>query len=203
MFRLFPVLAFSLFLVLVCWASAAAARCARCDALGLTSSFTFSGQSWRLAGAVELCERDREICRGALPKQVEATDRLLERLQGVNLAVNHAISSLSDKKNYGQEEFWTLPVNSRGDCEDYALEKRRILIEKGIPAGALQIIELRLIKTGEGHAVLGVNTDRGLYILDNLVDDLQTVFSNRGYNFLAIQSPERFDSFMAVNGVRM
>ncbi|WP_352755190.1 hypothetical protein [Mesorhizobium sp. M0955] len=50
---------------------------------------------------------------------------------------------------------------------------------------------------------MGVNTDRGLYILDNLVDDIETVFSNHNYRFLGIQTPERFSTFMGVNGVRM
>ncbi len=54
-----------------------------------------------------------------------------------------------------------------GDCEDIALLKRRDLIEKGWPVGALLMTVVRQAN-GEGHAVLTVLTDRGDLVLDNL-----------------------------------
>jgi len=68
---------------------------------------------------------------------------------------------------YGQPEFWTIIDRVRGgDCEDFAIEKRRRLMVEGIPSD-----ELRLAtcwdETGEGHAVLTVDTDQGTLVLDN------------------------------------
>jgi predicted transglutaminase-like cysteine proteinase len=62
-------------------------------------------------------------------------------------------------------EVWTLPT-TYGDCEDYVLMKRQMLIDNGWPASALLITVVRE-RSGEGHAVLTVRTDRGDFILDN------------------------------------
>ncbi|MER9176329.1 transglutaminase-like cysteine peptidase [Mesorhizobium sp. M0955] len=146
----FLVFAFSLLSLLVCSPAQAVENCTRCDQLGLASWFTYSGKIWQLQGVMDLCERQAEICKGALSVQIQASDELLDRLQGVNTFVNFAVSSQSDSEHYGKDEYWTIPTDGKGDCEDYVLEKRQILIEKGIPAGALQIIEVELISTGEG-----------------------------------------------------
>lgn len=39
---------------------------------------------------------------------------------------------VSDLDNYGSEEVWAYPEGS-GDCEDYALEKRKRLSGAGLP----------------------------------------------------------------------
>jgi predicted transglutaminase-like cysteine proteinase len=53
-----------------------------------------------------------------------------------------------------------------GDCEDFALTKRRKLIQQGIPASALRIA-VAMTPSGEGHAVLLVRTRAGDFVLDN------------------------------------
>ncbi len=45
-----------------------------------------------------------------------------------------------------------------GDCEDYALLKRKMLMQAGWPREALLMTVVR-DKKGEGHAVLTVKTD--------------------------------------------
>ena len=59
-----------------------------------------------------------------------------------------------------------LPTDGYGDCEDYVLLKRKMLIDAGWPREALLITVVRDRK-GEGHAVLTVKTDKGELVLDN------------------------------------
>jgi predicted transglutaminase-like cysteine proteinase len=91
-------------------------------------------------------------------------------LQDVNQQVNAQIRQRSDIDNYGVEDYWDMPLETgkdSGDCEDFALEKRKELIDKGLPMDALSIA---LVETehGDPHAVLLVETDKGDYVLDNL-----------------------------------
>lgn len=91
-------------------------------------------------------------------------------LQGVNQQVNARIRQRPDIDNYGVEDYWETPLEigkDSGDCEDFVLEKRRKLIDMGLPMNALSIA---LVETehGDPHAVLLVETDQGDYVLDNL-----------------------------------
>jgi predicted transglutaminase-like cysteine proteinase len=84
--------------------------------------------------------------------------------------VNRAIGFETDMDQYHVEDYWVAPgvqPGARGDCEDYALEKRRQLINLGFPAAAmsLAIVSMPQEKT---HAVLIVTTTDADYVLDNL-----------------------------------
>ena len=63
-------------------------------------------------------------------------------------------------------ERWNYPDDGYGDCEDYVLLKRRMLMQAGWPREALLITVVR-DKKGDGHAVLTVKTNRGEFVLDN------------------------------------
>ena len=58
-----------------------------------------------------------------------------------------------------------IPDDGYGDCEDYVLLKRRMLIQSGWPREALLVTVVRN-ERDEGHAVLTVTSDKGDYILD-------------------------------------
>ncbi len=61
---------------------------------------------------------------------------------------------------------WQL-VESEGDCEDYAIRKLFTLCLKyGWPRSALTLAACH-IESGQGHAVLLVHSDKGVYALDN------------------------------------
>jgi predicted transglutaminase-like cysteine proteinase len=90
----------------------------------------------------------------------------------VNRDVNRRIRETSDRRQFGQTDFWALPdmsdrTGARGDCEDFVLVKRALLISAGVPASALSIA-LGDTLWGDPHAVLLVATDKGEYVLDNL-----------------------------------
>jgi len=82
-------------------------------------------------------------------------------------------------------ERWSYPDDGYGDCEDYVLLKRRMLIQSGWPQGGLLVTVVR--DTDEGHAVLTVTTDNGDYILDNKRDEI-LLWSETGYRFIKRQS---------------
>ncbi|MXQ13497.1 transglutaminase-like cysteine peptidase [Microvirga makkahensis] len=95
------------------------------------------------------------------------TPSRMAQLQQVNNHVNRTITDVSDLEQYGREDVWTLPVSGKGDCEDFALLKRKLLIQRGWPASALSIA-VGATSWGEAHAVLMVATANGEYVLDNL-----------------------------------
>ena len=103
-------------------------------------------------------------------QRVALTDKTWALMSKTNLSINNAIIRADDLDNDGVPDRWNLPLldgTKKGDCEDYALEKRRQLIQQGLPAEALSLAIVRT-SWGETHAVLVVDTDRGAYVLDSL-----------------------------------
>lgn len=98
------------------------------------------------------------------------TPAVWSTINKVNDKVNRAIARRTDAENYGQLDHWATPLalgQKYGDCEDYVLEKRRALLEAGLPLSALSIAVVTT-SWGESHAVLLVATDQGEYVLDNI-----------------------------------
>jgi predicted transglutaminase-like cysteine proteinase len=111
-------------------------------------------------------------------------------LRTANDHVNDLMRATTDVRTYGVADYWNDPVlvrGVRGDCEDFALEKRRVLIEHGVPAGALSIA-IVTTRQGEEHAVLVVTTDAGDYVLDNLTFDVRP-WRRTGYTWISRQGP--------------
>lgn len=107
-------------------------------------------------------------------------------VSAINMAVNGSIKAESDQDLYGVEEKWTYP-SVAGDCEDYALLKRRVIAETtGISLGDLLMTVVRK-RNGEGHAVLTLVTTQGDFILDNL-DWRILPFSQTPYTFVKRQN---------------
>ncbi|MHA7970968.1 transglutaminase-like cysteine peptidase [Rhizobium sp. CAU 1783] len=108
-------------------------------------------------------------------------------LLDVNYTVNSSITPLTDQDIYGVEERWAYP-RSVGDCEDFALLKRKILIDRGFsPSDLLMTVVLQ--PNGEGHAVLTVRTDHGDFILDNMRNKV-LLWSDTEYTYLKRQSSD-------------
>lgn len=146
------------------------------------------GQALPPFGFVNFCQRYRSDCArvtGASFARFNASANHLLELDLVNRSVNERIKPVTDMELYGREEFWTYPTN-QGDCEDYVVLKRRILMQRGWPSSALLITVVR-DETGEGHAVLTVRTKQGDFILDNKVDTVR-LWSQTPYQYLMRQS---------------
>jgi len=119
-------------------------------------------------GYVNFCREHQADC---LPERkfadrVQLTSAKFRELDQVNTAVNTRVQPVTDLELYGKVEYWTYPTKNKGDCEDYVLEKQRILMERGWPESTLLITVVR-DENNEGHAVLTVRTDKGDYVLDN------------------------------------
>jgi predicted transglutaminase-like cysteine proteinase len=119
-------------------------------------------------GWVEFCvEYDPECkTKPSAPRDVVLSSQAWKDLQRINLWVNTHVKPMTDMEHWGVVERWNYPDDGYGDCEDYVLQKRKMLMQAGWPREALLITVVR-DKNGDGHAVLTVKTDKGEYILDN------------------------------------
>lgn len=113
------------------------------------------------------------------------THQRWRELDDVNRGVNKAIEPITDAELYGVPDHWTLP-SAKGDCEDYVLLKRQILVKRGWPISALLITVVRDEK-GEGHAILTARTQQGDFILDNKNNDVK-VWHRSPYQYVMRQS---------------
>ncbi|KPF44053.1 transglutaminase-like cysteine peptidase [Rhizobium sp. AAP43] len=152
-----------------------------------TASMTVVGKANPPIGHYEFCQINMAECaptgRDAGAHALTETD--WKTILEVNYDVNSAITPLTDMEIYGVEERWAFP-RTVGDCEDFALMKRKLLIDKGFDPSNL-LITVVLQPSGEGHAVLTVRTDHGDFILDNMRNKV-LLWSDTEYTYLKRQS---------------
>src|SRR5262245_56659197 len=117
-------------------------------------------------GWVDFCTEYKPECatKPSEPRDVVLTSKAWVDMVKVNEWVNQSIKPMTDLEHWGVVERWNYPDDGYGDCEDYVLLKRRLLMQAGWPREALLITVVRDRK-GDGHAVLTVKTDRGEFIL--------------------------------------
>ncbi|WP_300039240.1 transglutaminase-like cysteine peptidase [uncultured Roseobacter sp.] len=138
------------------------------------------------SGARGLCGKYGWACAHSGSKQA-LTQADLKVVQKINRRVNRQIRSVDDMKQYRKAEHWTLPYSNKGDCEDYALLKKKELIRAGIAPERLLLTTV-LDTRGNSHAVLVLRADTGDYVLDNLNDKIKPWKKTR-YTFLRMQNP--------------
>ena len=139
-------------------------------------------------GWIEFCVAYEPECKTkpTPPRDVMLSVQAWKDLERVNLFVNTHVKPMTDMEHWGVIERWSLPTDGYGDCEDYVLLKRKMLIDAGWPREALLITVVR-DKKGEGHAVLTVKTDKGEFILDNQNENV-VPWTETGYRFVKRQS---------------
>jgi predicted transglutaminase-like cysteine proteinase len=128
-----------------------------------------AGSARPVQGWVKFCERHPAECElnTAEAATVPLDARTWRSLNAVNRKVNSTIRPKTDMEHWGIVDRWDLPDDGIGDCEDFQLLKRKILVEQhGFPRRALRITVV-IDDQGEGHAVLMARTDQGDLILDN------------------------------------
>ena len=131
-----------------------------------------SGWSWTMtdesapAAAMAASTPTPPVMTAALLRSAQ-----MKMVNTINREVNRDVHKATDFDLYGLLEYWSLPrvINGKmyGDCEDYALEKRRRLIAAGVPEQALSMA-VAVTARGESHAVLVVRFESGDWVLDNL-----------------------------------
>lgn len=161
------------------------------------STFCVSASAGQLAatrsiaapeGFSSACQRYSWLCSSKGGANM-SDDKALELLSKVNRKVNTAIRPAEDTVVYGRSNYWTLPKDGRGDCEDYAMAKTKALLDAGFPASKLAV-SVVLDRSGNNHAVLMVRLSGGDFVLDNLTGTIKS-WERTGYTFLARQ---KFDN---------
>ncbi|MEJ2377344.1 MAG: transglutaminase-like cysteine peptidase [Pseudolabrys sp.] len=139
-------------------------------------------------GWVEFCVEYKPACKtkAEAPRDIVLTAKVWSDMVKVNDWVNDNIKPITDLEHWGVVERWSYPDDGYGDCEDYVLLKRRMLLRAGWPRQALLITVVR-DKKGDGHAVLTVKTNRGEFILDNQTSQVLP-WNMTGYHFVKRQS---------------
>jgi predicted transglutaminase-like cysteine proteinase len=159
------------------------------SAAGERPLFISLGDSARAPiGYIDFCARYAGECeaKASAPRDVVLTAQAWKDLVRVNKWANENIKPVTDLEHWGAVEQWDFPNDGKGDCEDYVLLKRRMLIQAGWPREALLVTVVRE-KSGDGHAVLTVKTDKGEFVLDNQAAEV-LLWSETPYRFVKRQS---------------
>ncbi len=154
-------------------------------------------------GWVDFCIEYKPECntRPAAARDVVLTQKAWSDMVKVDLWVNQTVEPMTDMEHWGVVERWNYPSDGYGDCEDYVLLKRRMLMRAGWPREALLITVVR-DRHDEGHAVLTVKTNRGEFILDNQTDRVLP-WNETGYKFVKRQSQSDPNQWVALTNDRL
>lgn len=139
---------------------------------------------------VIFCAKNPSECRVAKRTRwgrapVFLTKLKQKELRAVNKAVNQTITPRNDVQVNGFGDTWTLAPKA-GDCDDYAITKRHMLISMGWPARAVRLA-VTYTSSGEGHMVLVVRTSKGDLVLDNRVNAIRQ-WNKTGLKWMMMQA---------------
>lgn len=164
-----------------------------------TSAYTSAPDAF-----MAFCKKHPQDCKGTETVRYVVLDATRMRdLNTVNMDVNDTYFFNTDLQG---RDSWDYASAGDGyaDCEDYALEKRKRLMELGWPSSALLLTmaERRneTLAAWRYHVVLTVRTAQGDYVLDN---DIRPAVSwdkaARLYRFMTMQSPSDPKLWVAVD----
>ena len=190
-------------LVSIAILGAVAATAPVAQAREITATYAAVGDVTRTPyGWVDFCGRRPNECRVPILEAVDLdlSAKTLRMLDRVNRSVNAMIEPVSNMDHWGTMlDHWDYPVDGKGDCKIYALEKRRELLALGFPRQALLMTIVRDLE-GNGHTILTVKTDKGEIILDNMVDEIRA-WEETGYKFVKRQSQANPNVWVSVGPV--
>ncbi|MDM9626106.1 transglutaminase-like cysteine peptidase [Rhizobium sp. S152] len=153
---------------------------------------TFAGSTLQASRSIRApvgfssaCARYAWLCQNKGGKPLNENEAL-SLLQSVNRQVNSSVTPAYDTATTGKAEYWSLPINNKGDCEDYALLKLKTLLNAGFPANRLAM-SVVIDHGGNNHVVLIARLSSGDYVLDNLSRNIKQ-WGSTGYTFLATQN---------------
>lgn len=129
------------------------------------------------------CKSQTEAKAQPVPKAIR-----IRELQQVNATVNQAISSVQLQPSPLKQ--WTI-FPRMGDCGDYAVTKRHVLLSRGWPSSHLLLAEVVLRRTGVHHLILIAKTRNENVVLDNLRSEvlpLKDIF--RDYFMIRIEASD-------------
>lgn len=147
------------------------------------------------SGARQLCRQYNWACSGKAAASMSSQQEM-QIIRRVNRQVNATTRTVTDQSQYRTAERWALPTSRGGDCEDFALLKKRDLIRAGVDPSKLLIATV-LDKQRNAHAVLVYRSAGGDLILDNLTDQIKPWSATR-YLFLRMQNPQKPSGWVGV-----
>ena len=165
----------------------------------IVSAAVISGEIPAPFGWRDFCRKYPQECeiKQSEVKKIELTATLWRNLQEINDWANHGIDPVSDMDHWGVPESWDIPTDGKGDCEDFALLKRKALLQYGLPSSVL-LMTVVYNRRHEGHAILTVATDHGDFILDNQNDAILGS-EQSGYCFIERQSSRNPNIWVRLN----
>ena len=136
---------------------------------------------------LQYCLRYYDECTNKVPTEgrIAMSDRLKRDMEEVQEFVNALIKPKSDMENVGVADSWGYPSNQYGDCEDYSILKKRLLVARGWSKNAL-LLTTAVTEKGEPHVVLTVASSEGDYVLDNRMKKVES-WQDLPYRWLARQ----------------
>jgi predicted transglutaminase-like cysteine proteinase len=147
-----------------------------------------AGAARPIAAWHEFCAKRPAECAidTSEPDRIALSAATWKTIVEINFKVNRVVKPLTDMEHWGVVDRWDFAEDGYGDCEDYQLLKRRMLVSAGFPRRALPMTVV-LDENNEGHAVLMIRTDRGDFVLDNKRDDVLS-WQATGYVFVKRES---------------
>ncbi|WP_349631443.1 transglutaminase-like cysteine peptidase [Bradyrhizobium sp. BR 10289] len=110
-------------------------------------------------------------------------------LNAVNTVVNTSITPSENGVDEIDLNWQIFPIE--GNCADYAVTKRHLLLNAGWASSALVLAEVVIRKTGEHHLVLIVKEDGNYLVLDNRKPAIvKLIQALRDYSIVRTQSDE-------------
>ena len=151
-------------------------------------------------GWTDFCTRHEDECNlpDAPVTSIALTADNWKLITSTNVIVNAAIREATDQEVYGVPERWEYPTSGAGDCEDFALEKRKQLINAGLPRQSL-LMTVVTDENGFGHAILTVRTTNGDFELDNRTDRI-LAWEATGYGFVKQQAQDNPNHWVRLGG---
>ena len=100
-----------------------------------TQTLDRTGSARPVAAWSNFCERYPAECAIDVSESavLTLTPEVWRAIMSVNRGVNKRIKPMTDLKHWGVVDKWDFPDDGYGDCEDYQLLKRKLLVEHGLP----------------------------------------------------------------------
>ncbi|MCJ9734181.1 transglutaminase-like cysteine peptidase [Bradyrhizobium sp. PRIMUS42] len=117
----------------------------------------------------QFCVQNPEDCQRHEDRRIRDFRSSIQRwreLAEINSTVNFSIAPKDPLESRSDAEWQIFPYD--GNCGDYAVTKRHLLLRSGWPSSALLLAEVVIRTTAEHHLVLLVREGRAVLVLDNL-----------------------------------
>ena len=144
-------------------------------------------------GVIGFCVKNLGECAtvAQAPLVVDLTPDRRRDLEDVQALVNARVHPRENPRHA-----WEYASAGYGDCNTYALEKRRELLARGWPQTAL-LLASAVTETNEGHLVLIARTSAGDLVLDNRLAPVVD-WSRLPYRWVSRQSEQRLTIWVSI-----